>query len=204
MARFSNSRKTTPKVRDGVVQKKNRNKPTRRNSLAVKIARGDGRHVVTKDDIWKFLRLIPDWKRVSIDLDMIYLAGNLDDEADGWYEYPDEPTIVLNPWSKDLTMQISYPDYLNEHSELFKRLGAEVTEVMKDEWSVKFDIDSARAFQLLHIFLHELGHHHYRINHGRGRDGGSEKFAETYALKMERLIWRRYRDAFRFNPPKLT
>ena len=202
MARFSNSRKTTPKVRDGVVQNKDRHAPTRLNSLSVGINESGGRHVVSKDDIWKFIRLIPDWKRASADLDLIYLARATNDEVDGYYEYPDRPTIVLNSWEDDLTTLIFNSDYIEHHRALFDRLGVEITEDDIGSPMLRFDEDSARAFQLLHIFLHELGHHHYRITRGRGRDGGTEKYAESYALKMERKIWRRYCEAFRFRPHK--
>ncbi len=43
-----------------------------------------------------------------------------------------------------------------------------------------------RAYQLLHIFLHELGHHHDRY-----ADNG-EDYAEHYARKYESAIWDRY------------
>lgn len=202
MARYSNSRKTTPKVRDGVVQKKNRHAPTRLNSLSVGIDKSGGRHVVTKDDIWKFVRLIPDWKRISSDLDLIYLAREINEYDDGYYEYPQRPTIVLNSWEEDLTTLIFNADYIEHHRALFDRLGVEITEDEIGSPMLRFDEDSARAFQLLHIFLHELGHHYYRITQGRGRYGGSEKYAETYALKMEKKIWKRYCEAFRFTPEK--
>lgn len=200
MAHFSNNRKTTPKVRNGVVQTKNRNAPTRLNSLSVGIDSSGGRHVVSKEDIWKFIRLIPDWKRVSKDLDFIYLARCLNDEVDGYYEFPQHPTIVLNSWEEDLTATIFNSDYIRQHQGLFDRLGVEVTEDESGNTLLRFDEDSARAFQLLHIFLHESGHHHYRITQGRGKDGGSEKYAEAYALKMERKIWKRYCEAFGFRP----
>ncbi len=194
----SNNRKTTPKVRDGRVQKKNRHAPTRLNSLSVGIG-GSGRLVTTKEDVWRFLRLIPDWKRVSSDLDLIYLDAGICDEADGWYESPDQPTITLSAFEEDLRM---YPgqDYFDQHCDLFRRLGVDIQEDESGYPVCQFDEDSAKAFQLLHIFLHELGHHHFRITKGRGLSAGSEKYAENYALKMERVIWKRYCEAFAFRP----
>ena len=203
MARYSNSRKTNPKVRNGVVQKKNRYAPTRLNSLSVGLYKGGGRKVVSKEDIWKFVRLIPNWKRVSKDLVLIYLAGFTNDYEDGWYEYPRRPTIVLSAWEDDLTMSYFDTEYLEQHRALFARLGVNIVKDTSGSFEftkLVFDEDSARAYQLLHVFLHELGHHHYRIMHGRGRDGGTEKYAEDYAYKMERKVWRRYCEAFKFKP----
>ena len=199
MAGRIHNRKTTPKVRDGRVQRKNRHGPTRLNSLSVGIGGSGGRVVTTKDDVWKFLRLIPDWKRVSSDLDLIYLSARVSDHADGWYEYPDRPSIVLHAFEKDLR---TYPGqhYFEQHESLFRRLGVDIQEDEYGDPVCQFDEGSARAFQLLHIFLHELGHHHYRITMGRGRFAGNEKYAETYALKMERKIWKRYCEAFAFRP----
>ncbi len=206
VSRYSSSRKTAPKVRDGQVQKKNRHAPTRLNSLSVGIAktRGGRRHVITKEDIWKFVRLLPDWKRLSTDLDFIYLSSITGDEdgADGWYVYPTRPMIVINAWDADLTL-FADPDFFRRHEKLFERLGAEVRE-LEYGYDCVFDEDSARAYQLLHIFLHELGHHHYLITGGRGKIAGSEKYAETYALKMERKIWQRYCQAFHFHPENLA
>lgn len=203
---YRTSRKTTPKVTDGKVQKKNRHKPTRRNSMGVKFGRpSDGNIVVvSKDDFWKFIRLIPDWKRISADLEQIYFSGSYPEPIDtemsgeGWYGYPDFPTIQMDAWNGTLRKLIS-GEYQKQHADLFLRLGVEIEETEEGKIAV-FNENSARAFQLLHVFLHELGHHHYRITKGRGKDAGSEKYAEQYALKTEKSIWRRYCEAFHFKP----
>lgn len=206
MHRSTTNRKTTPKVRDGKVQRKNRHAPTRLNSLSVGIdpvKQGSSRRqVVTKEDVWKFIRLIPDWKRVSSDLDLIYLSSRDNFCEDGFYEYPQRPLIALHCWEEDLAMRTG-SEYVRLHQELFDRLGVEVWKEERGLFVCQFDEDSARAFQLLHIFLHELGHHHYRITKGRGRDAGDEKYAESYALKMEKKIWKRYCEVFHFRPNQL-
>ena len=130
------------------------------------------------------------------------LNRTINDEVDGYYEYPRHPMIVLNSWEDDLTTLVFNSDYIKHHRALFERLGVAITENEVGSPMLRFDEDSARAFQLLHILLHELGHHHYRIMHGRGRYGGSEKYAETYAFKMERKIWKRYCEAFGFRSNK--
>jgi hypothetical protein len=194
------NRKTAPKVRDGQVQKKNRHAPTRLNSLSVGLSRPRSGlvHVTTKQDIWKFLRLLPDWKRVSTDLDLIYLLDSSTD-CDGWYEYPQRPMIALAPWADDLQMWTT-KSYYAAHREIFATLGVSCAPGENEETICQFTEDSARAYQLLHIFLHELGHHHYRITEGRGRYGGTEKHAEDYAIKWQHRIWKNYCEQFRFRP----
>jgi hypothetical protein len=196
------NRKTAPKVRDGRVQKKNRHAPTRLNSLSVGLERPQPglRHVTTRQDIWKFIRLLPDWKRVSTDLDLIYLAADSDDD-DGWYEYPQHPSIALSAWPEDLIMRPS-EEYFAEHSQIFRMLGIRHEFTDGGEIVCQFTEDSARAYQLLHIFLHELGHHHHRITKGRGRSAGTEKEAEDYAIRWHRRIWRSYCEQFRFHPQR--
>lgn len=154
--------------------------------------------MTTKQDIWKFIRLLPEWKRVSTDLDLIYMAAGSYD-YDGWYEYPQHPTIALCAWPDDLIMRPSR-EYFAEHGRIFEMLGVRCESSDDGELVCRFTEDAARAYQLLHIFLHELGHHHYRITEGRGRSGGSEKQAEDYAIRWQRRIWRSYCEHFRFNP----
>lgn len=204
MTKYRSNRKTTPKVKNGRVQKKNRHRPTRNNSLFIKIDRSSDecRVVLTKDEIWKFLRLVPDWKRVSIDLDEIYLcAGYYEDEiGEGVYEYPRFPAICLDGWNKGLRKSMDR-EYFQIHCDIFERFGVAVENV-DGTFYAQFTENSAKAYQLLHIFLHELGHHHYRITKGWGKDAGNEKYAENYAKKMERKIWPRYCEAFGFDPKK--
>ncbi len=193
------NRKTAPKVRDGRTQKKNRHAPTRLNSLGVGLERPSRgyRHVTSRQDIWKFLRLLPQWKRVSTDLDLIFLMSG-SDEYDGYYEYPHWPSIALSAWPEDLITR-PLDAYYAQHREIFATLGVRC-EMEKDEMVCQFTEESARAYQLLHIFLHELGHHEYRITKGRGKSGGSELYAENYAIHWQKRIWKKYCEAFSFKP----
>jgi hypothetical protein len=62
----------------------------------------------------------------------------------------------------------------------------------------KFTKEKVRAFQLLHIFLHELGHHYDSIHlPQKGFTVRGESFAEGYAIKYEQIIWERYRETFK-------
>ena len=113
------NRRSAPKVRDGKVQRKNRHVPTRLNSLSVGLSRAESgyRHVTSKEDVWKFLRLIPHWKQVSSDLDLIYLTSWGDTDYDGYYAWPRWPKIVLAPWPADLVMRPGI-DYLQRHESI--------------------------------------------------------------------------------------
>ncbi len=57
----------------------------------------------------------------------------------------------------------------------------------------KFTQFSVKAFQLLHVFLHELGHHYDKMTTGSKREASrGEHFAEEYAVKNEEVIWEGY------------
>jgi len=59
------------------------------------------------------------------------------------------------------------------------------------------DISESTAYQLLHIFLHELGHHCDRMSTKSRRDSGrGEPFAEEWAYRYERVLWDRYLETF--------
>ena len=61
----------------------------------------------------------------------------------------------------------------------------------------QFNTAQVRAYQLLHVFLHELGHHHDRITtKSRAETARGENYAEQYAFKHEALIWERYIERF--------
>ena len=56
---------------------------------------------------------------------------------------------------------------------------------------------SARAFQLLHILLHELGHHHDRMStQSKNETARGENYAEQYALRYMDKIWDSYIQEF--------
>ena len=51
----------------------------------------------------------------------------------------------------------------------------------------------ARAFQLLHVLLHELGHHHdHMTTRSRRSAARGEWFAENYASQYEAQVWNDY------------
>jgi hypothetical protein len=69
--------------------------------------------------------------------------------------------IEICAW--DRTKWVEYTnDGYQEHKMIFERLGVEC-EKRNKYYLCKFDEKSIRAFQLLHVFLHELGHHHDKM-----------------------------------------
>ena len=67
----------------------------------------------------------------------------------------------------------------------------------EDDVFCGFTESTARAFQLLHILLHELGHHHDLITtRSRRKASRGEKYAEGYALLHSALILDRYVEKF--------
>ncbi len=94
-------RKTTPKVKNGKVQKKNRHEPTenywntRQDELQIDIEKpGKGyKHFLKKRDIIKFLQLLPNWEELNVELDAVILAEG--DGNDGWY---DDGVLAICAW----------------------------------------------------------------------------------------------------------
>ena len=193
-------RKTTPKVRDGKVQKKHRWAPSRDGDSALLEsaelaleARAPGvghRHVLSVLDLRRFFPCIPQWEQVSRGLRAIVL----DHEPDCLGRYH-RGIIRLSSWENDLFVDYD-PEFFAEHQPTLERLGvphdADAPREPEDAIRVYFDERLARAFQLVHVFVHELGHHVDRME--RRRRG--EDFAEAWALEMEDRIWPRYRERF--------
>lgn len=193
-------RKTAPKVKDGRVQKKNRGTRTpnywntRQEELQVDIHKpGKGyKHFLKKRDIIKFLQLLPNWEELNVQLDAVILAEG--GGADGWYS---DGVIAICAWEKERTVSMQR-DYFDEHRDLFERLNVEY-EIKPKCVICHFTEEQIVAYQLLHIFLHELGHHHDRIS-TKGKTENAprgEGYAEDYALKYEKLIWNRFFEEFR-------
>ncbi|HUS34166.1 MAG TPA: hypothetical protein VM680_02320 [Verrucomicrobiae bacterium] len=183
--RGSFNRRTATKVKDGRVQRKNRRPFTTHQQLVID-RESPGRlrrHVVTKRDILAFIDLIPDWERLSVRLERIVLTSD-DSGLDGYHDfYHREETggIFLNAWDEELWASVSEKDFL-DHEQVFLRLGV-AYDRRKGEVLCQFTEAQARAFTLLHVFMHELGHHFDRVNQ-KHRDGWrGEEYAERFALE---------------------
>ena len=199
----SYNRRQGLKVVDGKTQRKN-NWELTPNYLTVRPAKllvekldpGRGyRHVVSRRDILKFVEIIPDWNVLARGLRAIFLAHG-DWNAAGYY--CSAGVIELCAWDDDPWRTWDARFYY-EHAEVLARLNVPCEKDADGDFVCKFNDDTIRAWQLLHIFLHELGHHHDRMNtRSKVRSAHGEKYAEAYALKQEPLVWDRYRDVFDF------
>jgi hypothetical protein len=193
-------RKTTPKVKDGRVQKKNRHDitpnywNTRQDELQLDTEKpGKGfKHFLKKRDIVKFLQILPNWEELNIELDAIILAEG--GGSDGWYS---NGVLAICAWEKDKSVTLN-KDYFNDHKDIFERLKLEY-EIKSSGVICHFNEKQIIAYQLLHIFLHELGHHHDRVSTKEKIDNAprGERYAEDYALKYERIIWNRFFEEFK-------
>ncbi len=196
------NRKSAPQVVKGRVQKKNNwslstdyyDAPDPHTVVIDRKRPSDGyKHVLNKSDIYKFLEILPDWKNLAVGLNAIVLASG-DDGSDGYHI----PGVVhICAWEAGLWRETSR-NYYEEHQDIFERMGVVSEEITDNYFLCKFDENAVRAYQLLHILLHELGHHHDRMttrlqqNTGRG-----EKYAEEYARLYEAAIWQKYQKVFR-------
>jgi hypothetical protein len=197
MSRFH--RRTATKVRDGRVRKKNNwaQSPgifhTAQPHLTIRRERpGPGyRHLLLQRDIERFIELIPDWDELSRGVDVILLDGKRAD-CDGWY---DRGIVAVCAWPRAM----SYPVDLNwfvAHTRFLDRIGL-WTEWDGDDLIARWTNATARAYQLLHVFLHELGHHHDRMTTRSKRNTArGEDYAEQYAWAYEEQMWERYVDEF--------
>jgi hypothetical protein len=145
------------------------------------------RHYLTKKDIIQFIYLLPDWNRISKGLAKIILAKGANG-SDGWYT---GAFLAINAWEREALRWVP-PEYYLEHKSIFEKLNVECCKQGK-EYLCKFDPDSIKAFQLLHVFLHELGHHYDKITTKRQKESSrGEAYAEEYAREIDEIVWNRY------------
>jgi hypothetical protein len=193
------NRKSTPKVKSGQVQKKNKWVDTPNyyshppDQLIVEKRRpGKGyRHILSRRDIIKFIGLLPNWEELGVGLNAITLAEG----GYGYDGYYGKHVVHVCAWHEDLWVTHCLR-YYDDHKELLDRLGVRAVEEA-DGYLCQYTLSQARAFQLLHILLHELGHHHDRIITPKDkRPNRGESYAEEYAFEYEAIIWDRYIEAF--------
>ncbi len=195
-------RKSTPKVTDGRVQKKNNaaTTPTYYDTpqpmpVIDRQRPGAGyRHVLKQRDVETFIGLLPDWAELSCGLNAIVLAPGAG-RYNGYYE---RSVVHVCAWEEDLWIHYRHGnDFFDAHEPILRRLGVPMKPADDGYTSCQFTQATVRAYQLLHILLHELGHHHDRLTTQPGGIANrGEPYAEAYALQYEAQIWERYQDAF--------
>ena len=153
---------------------------------------GDGyRHVLRKSDLERFIALLPEWDRLADDLTgVVLLPGNPNYEGEYFTTW-----IGICAWVRDL-WEYYDASYLLHPRQSIARLGVPI-ERTSVGIVLKWTETTVRAYQLLDVFLHELGHHEDRMATRRKESGGrGEPFAEAYADRYAREIWSNYCDEF--------
>jgi hypothetical protein len=88
------------------------------------------------------------------------------------------------------------PRFVADHMPELQRLGVEIDPcagVVEVRWTEA----QARAFQLLHVLPHELGHHHDRITTATlARSARGEPYAEAYARRVMNEVFDTYCQLF--------
>jgi hypothetical protein len=188
-------RKTAPKVKLGKVQRKNNWAETPDADYMAgttvvfqreRAAKGF-RHIVGKRDLERFISLLPDWGELAVGLEVILLAPG-DEDCDGWHC---DGWVALEARPRALWELVSN-SYYREHRKVYELLGVPVLK-RSPGVEVQYTENSLRAFQLMHVLLHELGHHHDRMTTRSQRQSArGESYAEQYALRYMGEIWDSY------------
>lgn len=190
-------RKTGTKVRNGKVSRKNRtelsNHYSQVSQLEPVIDRrrpGAGyRHYLTINDVRRFIRLLPDWDELAVGLNAVILSERTD--CLGWHK---PGLIAVCAWERE-PVQDWDREFVEEHASVLARLGVSYEPIpgKPDGLLCGFDEASVKGFLLMHILLHELGHHHDRMTtRSRRNTARGESYAEEYALKYADRLWDDY------------
>ncbi len=198
----TSQRKCTPAVRGGKVQKKNDWSLTpnyyshaQRDVLIDRKRPGQGYHHFLKPrDVRTFINILPNWEELLGGLNGIVLAPG----EDGIAGYHTFGVVHICAWEEEMWHDYKHDDiFFRNHEPIFKRLGVPIEYSEDGGVLCQFNDSTVRAYQLLHILLHELGHHHDRITtKAHRRTGRGEPYAEAYALRYETQIWERYLETF--------
>jgi hypothetical protein len=189
-------RKTTPKVKDGRVQRKNRTDESeylalvdgRQFTVIKHRARAGYCHVLQLPEVYRFVELIPDWPTISKGLSALALDGyGSDEQTDTNYE-PGYRSIWMRPFPK--TMKTSWArGFHDRHREVLARLGVAPVAAAGNPVTVTWTASQAKAWQLLHLFLYDLGVHDQFMRGQNPRTEHSNEEAEDYVFTTaERIL----------------
>ena len=196
----SGNRRSAMRVRDGRVQKKNnwRRDPAdyrawRQHEIRLdRRPAGKGfRHLVTIAQLREFVELLPDWEEIAIGLDAIVLEEGQD--AMGWHEHG---VVVICAWEQELWWEDASRGFEADHRHVLDLIGVE-RETVGPRLRLRWTEAQARAFQLLHVLPHELGHHRDRMTtRSQWQAARGEPYAEAYAMKVLDAVWPAYARRF--------
>ena len=196
----TSQRKSAPEVTGGRVQKKNNweispnyyDTPQVMPVIDRKRPGKGYRHILKKRDIYDFIGILPDWPELSRGLNAVVLApGDF-----SLYGYHVPGVVHVCAWAENLWIECE-PFYYERDQAILERLGVPCLPTNNNIYICRFNESTARAFQLLEILLHELGHHHDRITtRSQRRASRGEPYAEEYARRYQAQIWDDYQRRF--------
>src|SRR3954451_8566148 len=92
---------------------------------------------------------------------------------------------------------IEHSTEYHEYRDDLKRWGDRNTNPAAGHVELRFTESQARAYQLLHILPHELGHHHDRLTtRSQRRSARGEPYAEAYANRVADSVFPTYERTF--------
>jgi len=196
----SSQRKSAPGVTGGRVQKKNNwdltpnyYSHTQPRVLIDRKRPGQGfRHLLKQKDIVDFISILPDWQDLSQGLDAIVLAPGRRYS----YGYHTPGVVHIRAWSENLWIDCSTEYHRRDHY-YFERLHVPCVQSEDGRYLCKFTVETACAYQLLNVLLHELGHHHDLMTTKAQKEvSRGEGYADKYAELNSAYIWLRYQERF--------
>jgi hypothetical protein len=148
------------------------------------------RHVVTVAQLRKFLALLPDWDELAVGLEAISLYEG----GHGWLGMSNPGVVAIAAWEKDLWWPEVHASWVDEVCDLLELLDVEVVQHGAERvWlELRWTEAQARAFMLLDVLVHELGHHHDRLTTRGGVAARGEPYAMAYARKVQAEVWPEY------------
>jgi hypothetical protein len=136
--------------------------------------------------------MIPDWTELSAGLRALVL-GTGSDFYMGWHR---PGVVAICAWEREIVLSGTDDSFYRQHQGLLEKIGVPCIRRGRD-WELQFTEKTARAFQLIHILIHELGHHHDRVTTRSKIDASrGEDYAEAYARRYEDVMLARYRREF--------
>jgi hypothetical protein len=192
-------RMTAPRVIDGRVQRKDnvRRSPSaftrRERPVMERWKPGIGyRHVLRQQEVATFLDLLPDWEELSQGLNAVVLAAG-EFNVSGWHR---PGVVALCAWPRKLWLEV-LPAWYAQHADIFEQIGVPCEQTADGCYLCKWTEPTIRAYLLLHVLTHELGHHHDRMTtKSQAHCCRGEDYAEQYARRYQALIWDRYLQVF--------
>ena len=192
------SRRQSPGVKNGRVQKKNNwevspdyySHPQRELVIDRQRPGAGYRHVLMQRDVERFIEMLPDWDEMSRGLDAIVLAPG----REGYWGWHSPGVVHVCAWDEDWE-RFFWPSYFEVDRASLERIGVPLARVEEGVWAY-FTPDTARAFLLTDVLLHELGHHHDAMTTRSARVARGEPYANAYQRKYGDLVWQRFLKCF--------